>query len=309
MTVIPPSEVDFIHRAAKYLENPSFMVRIADLVGVPLEGLLDLVPPRTSQAVSIALRRGLDLAVLTLPKQSAMRSESFPEMQERVWWTGYRHTAATAFTGGTAGMFGTIALCFELPITTCIMLRSMTAIAREYGEDTHAIDVRLECLSLFGIGGPSVHDDRVDASYLGVRAAMNSLVKHAAKYIAHTPAQEVVTSIKNGTAPALVKLLGKISQQFELRVSEKLMAQAVPLVGAVGGATVNVLFTEHFNAVARYHFGIRHLETRWGKATVGALYQEAAERCRGPEHRTPSRTPDFGYRGDDQFAQQTGKPR
>jgi hypothetical protein len=270
--------------------------------------MMKMAPPQISGAVNVALRRTLDFAVVTLAKP-APRPEHFPALEDRVWWTGYRHSALTACTGGVGGLFGTLGLCVELPITTCLMLRSMCAIADDYGEDARGIDVRLECLSLFAAGGPSVEDDEMDSSYLAMRASLNSLVKHASSFVAHTPTHEVVTSIRNGTAPTLVKLLGKISKRFELAVSEKLMAQAIPFIGALGGATLNVLFAEHFNAVARYHFGLRHLERRWGDETVRAIYHEAAANCPAGPRRLEPHHAHFDYRDEDLLAYEASKPR
>jgi hypothetical protein len=221
---------------------------------------------------------------------------------------GYRHSVTTGLTGGVGGLFGTLGLCVELPLTTCVMLRSMAAIAGVYGEDLRDPAVRLECLSLFGMGAPSPADDEMDSSYLTIRASLGTMVQHAAKFVAHTPRTEVLQSIKNGTAPTLVKLLGKISQRFQLTVSEKVMAQAIPLVGAVGGASVNVMFTEHFNAIARYHFGLRHLERLWGEEPIRAIYLEANEKFR-PGQRRNWRLPDFGYRGGGTIALPFHRPR
>lgn len=292
MKVIPPNELEFVERAARALEHPSFLVQLADLVGAPLEGLVNLAPDRVSRAVTLALRRSLDVAVWSLPGETeSALPEEFSGIEDRAWWTGYRHAAWSALSGGVGGLFGTAGLCVELPITTCLMLRSMSSIARGYGENMDDLSVRLECLSLFAAGGPSQADDEMDSSYLSFRVGMNPLVKHAAKYVAHTPRAEVVASIKNGTAPALVKLIGKVGQRFEVAVSEKLLAQAIPLVGAVGGASINVLFAQHFNRIARYHFGLRYLERRWGRETVRAMYDEAAAPYREARSRDRDRHP------------------
>jgi hypothetical protein len=279
MGVIPPEEVEFVERAANYLENPGFVVKLADLFGVPMEGLLAIAPGKFAKAVHLALLRALDVALFSLTR-SVRPATSFRSCEGKAWWAGYRHTATTAMAGGAAGLFGTPGLVLELPISTCVMLRSIGAIARQYGEDLREAPVRLECLSLFATGGPTSADDDMDASWLTVRASLDSLVKHAARYVAHTPATEIVTSIRNGTAPALIKLISKISGSYETAVAEKLMAQTVPVIGAVGGATVNVLFTEHFNAVARYHFGLRNLQRRWGTEVIEAIYAEAAASVR-----------------------------
>ena len=49
---------------------------------------------------------------------------------------------------------------------------------------------------------------------------------------------------------------------------ERLAAQAVPVIGALGGAVVNYTFIDHFQEVARAHFVVRRLERRYGKAGV-----------------------------------------
>jgi hypothetical protein len=47
-------------------------------------------------------------------------------------------------------------------------------------------------------------------------------------------------------------------------VAQKVLAQGVPVVGAAGGAVVNVAFLDHDSAVARYHFGLRQRERQYG---------------------------------------------
>jgi hypothetical protein len=65
----------------------------------------------------------------------------------------------------------------------------------------------------------------------------------------------------------LVRLIAQIASRFGVVVTQKLAAQAVPLVGALGGA-----FIDHFQEVARAHFVIRRLERRYGKDAVRAAY-------------------------------------
>ena len=44
------------------------------------------------------------------------------------------------------------------------------------------------------------------------------------------------------------------------------------MVGAVGGAAVNLAFIEHFQDVARGHFTVRRLERVYGAEIVRAEY-------------------------------------
>ena len=70
----------------------------------------------------------------------------------------------------------------------------------------------------------------------------------------------------------LVQLIAQIASRFGVVVTQKMAAQAVPLVGALGGAAVNYLFIGHFQEVARAHFVVRRLERRYGKDAVRAAY-------------------------------------
>jgi hypothetical protein len=50
----------------------------------------------------------------------------------------------------------------------------------------------------------------------------------------------------------------------------------VPVIGAIGGATVNVVFTDHFQHVARGHFVVRRLELEHGAELIRHHYAALA---------------------------------
>ena len=75
-------------------------------------------------------------------------------------------------------------------------------------------------------------------------------------------------------APALIRLVTQIGSRFGLVVSEKLAAQAVPIVGAAGGAAVNYAFVEHFQSIAFGHFTVRRLERIYGGETIQSEYEK-----------------------------------
>jgi hypothetical protein len=76
-------------------------------------------------------------------------------------------------------------------------------------------------------------------------------------------------------APALLRLTASIAARFGVPVTEKVMAQSVPIIGAAGGAAINVLFIKHFQDVARGHFIVRRLEETYGGARVQQEYARA----------------------------------
>jgi hypothetical protein len=61
-----------------------------------------------------------------------------------------------------------------------------------------------------------------------------------------------------------------------LVVTQKVAAQALPVVGALGGAAVNYAFIEHFQDVARGHFTVRRLERLYGKDKIRTEYDQIA---------------------------------
>jgi hypothetical protein len=74
--------------------------------------------------------------------------------------------------------------------------------------------------------------------------------------------------------PVLVRLVAQIAARFGVVVTQKLAAQAVPVIGAFGGAVVNYAFIDHLQEIARAHFTVRRLERRYGKEAVRMAYEK-----------------------------------
>jgi hypothetical protein len=146
------------------------------------------------------------------------------------------------------------------------MLRAIAEIARGEGEDLADPEAALACLQVFALGGRSDTDNLAESGYFAVRSALAKSVSEAARFLTER-------GIAEG-APAFVRLVAQIASRFGLVVSQKVAAQAVPVVGAIGGAAVNAAFMDHFQAIARGHFTVRRLERAYGKAPVHLAYVE-----------------------------------
>jgi hypothetical protein len=175
------------------------------------------------------------------------------------------HKIAAATSGAVGGAFGLLALAVELPVSTTIMLRSIAEIARSEGEDPHNIDTKLACLSVFALGGRTRDDDAAESGYFAVRAGLASAVGEAAKFLAEK-------GMSKSGAPTLVRLISVLGARFGVVVSEKAAAQAVPILGAAGGAAINTIFMAHFQDMARGHFIVRRLERMYGEEVVKNAY-------------------------------------
>jgi hypothetical protein len=171
-----------------------------------------------------------------------------------------------AATGAAGGAFGLPALLVELPVSTTIMLRSIVDVARSQGERIRELETKLACLEVFALGGPSRRDDAAETGYFAVRTALATTVSEAAQYIAKR-------GLAQEGAPALVRFIAQIASRFGVVVSEKAAAQAVPIIGAMGGAAVNLIFIKHFQDMARGHFIVRRLERVHGQDVVRAEYE------------------------------------
>lgn len=254
-----------LKRAVKLLENPSFGAKVADIVGSPIEKSIALLPSSAQQLIGKATQKSilaaLKVAVKTMDHHDPTTGAPPPESSD--WW----HIAATMGTGAAGGAFGLLALTIELPVTTTIMMRSIADVARSEGANLKSTETQLECVSILAMGGRTSSDDASEVGYFVAREAMTRAVAEAAAYIAKS-------GLEKEAAPALVRLILAVAERFSISVTEKAAAQAVPVIGAIGGALINTVFMDHFQDMARGHFTVLRLESELGPEVVKAKYQE-----------------------------------
>ena len=257
---IAPADHAALKNAVKYLEGRNFAARLADYAGVPVNRVLGVLPKAVNKQLASMVRgavmKGLEVAVDTLddkpPRSPAMGFSSF----------------LAGVTGGVSGLFGFGALAFELPLTTTLMLRAIAEIAQHQGEDLSTLEARLACLEVFAYGSKRT-DENLDVGYYAARALIS-------KYSHDIAALALERGAIDASAPVVASLVGEIVSRFGLVVSDKVAAGALPILGAVGGATVNIVFMDHFQRVAHAHFTLRRLERTYGSAHIKERYAELA---------------------------------
>ncbi|QEG36764.1 EcsC family protein [Bythopirellula goksoeyrii] len=260
-----------LSEAKEILEHQGLAERLTELIGAPITASLKLLPDSAERiiysAVEKSLQKGLDLAVTSLGKEDGLIKK--PRLMS--------HKVLAGLSGAAGGSLGGLTVAAELPISTVLILRSVADIARSQGEDLSQLEPRLACLEVLALGpapaaaekinGDSAEEgEDADIGYLAVRIAMGKQISDATKYVAKH-------GLVNRAAPPLVQLLNMIGKRFGLVVSEKMAAQAIPVIGAVGGALVNTYFIGHFQDIARAHFTIRRLEREFGTAVVKEAYR------------------------------------
>ena len=180
------------------------------------------------------------------------------------------HKALATASGAAGGAFGFSTLPIELPVSTIIILRSIADIARSEGEDLSDPETALSCVQVFALGGRAGSTDASESGYFAVRGMLAKTVTEAARFIAERGV------IEKG-APVLVRFISQVAARFGAVVTQKVAAQALPIIGALGGAVVNYAFIQHFQETARGHFTVRRLERTYGKDIVRAEYDRIAQ--------------------------------
>jgi hypothetical protein len=284
-TVLSDADLAALRRAVQVLERPSLAARLSAAAGAPLDIIGRSLPTPVTEAVGrsteVAMRGAMRVALATLPRKELVPAEGgdlgstagkIEGRLARLLGSGEaKHKAMAALSGAVGGAFGLTTLAVELPVSTTLMLRSIAEIAREEGEDLETPEGALACVQVFALGGRTAADPEpgsplTESGYFAVRAALAKTLAEAARYAGSK-------TLLDQSAPALIRFTAQIAARFGLVVSQKVAAQAVPILGAFGGAAVNTAFMNHFQGTARAHFTVRRLERTYGTAAVRAAYE------------------------------------
>ena len=152
------------------------------------------------------------------------------------------HRIMGTISGALGGVGGLPTALAELPVATTIIFRAVQDVAEAHGEDPTSKATRIECLRVFGSGGPGDADDGIDTSFIGARLTI--------------------------TGAAVNGLISRIAPKFATVLGQKLATQAVPILGAVAGAGTNYAFVDYYVEMAHVHFGLRKLARAHGEDAV-----------------------------------------
>ncbi len=246
-----------LHHAADVLENPNFSSKITKTVGGAVEKTLAILPAQVSLSLNditrTALEKSLEGAIFTLNS----RKSSTPFTKT--------HKLLAGLSGAIGGAFGLAAITVELPISTTIMLRSIADIARYHGENLSHASTKFACLEVFALSDSAKHG--TETGYYAIRSLLAKALNDAATQMA-SPV------LSKGGAPLMGKAINQIAARFSIPVSEKLAAQTVPVLGSLGGASINLLFIGYFQDLAHAHFALRRLERDYTPELIKLNYQK-----------------------------------
>jgi hypothetical protein len=219
--------------AIKQLEEPGFAGRMSTLAGRPAELVARALPGQAAsivaKAAEAALTRALDIALFSLRGQRFIGGRVV-------------RSALASASGAVGGALGLTALPVELPVSTAIMLRTIAEIAREEGEDLADPRTRLACLEVFALGHTGLAaPDGADGGYFALRVLLARGLALAADTLVRKGAAHSSSALMH-------RALAPIVAWFTAAVSQKLALQGVAVIGAVGGAVVNLPLSSNTTA-------------------------------------------------------------
>ncbi|GIW83346.1 MAG: peptidase [Gemmatales bacterium] len=254
-----------LHTAVSLLENPGLLAQFSGYVGMPIESAVARLPAWARTKVL-----GLTQVALGTALETAVKSNEFAPGWAKA---PVVNKVLAGASGAVGGAFGLPALAIELPVSTTFILRSVATIAESEGEDLSSLEACMNCLQVFALGGRTSSDDASESAYFAVRAALAHEVTQAAQFIAKN-------GLGSSNAPAIVSLITELSARFSIPVTQKVAAQAVPIIGGAAGALINTAFISHFENMAKGHFTVRRLERLYGAEVVQREYRRLASRLR-----------------------------
>ncbi|OLF54500.1 EcsC family protein [Pseudomonas chlororaphis] len=264
-----PQDYKDLKRAVALLESPSLTAKLSGLLGSPIEGAVKALPEAVSKkingAVTAALHASADAALRSLENQPKKPAST------------RLHKLYAATSGAVGGAFGFTALFLELPVSTTIMMRSVADVARSEGFDLQDFATQQACIEVFAMGGNSQADDATETGYYLTRSFTTQTMQQLAKELAAMAAKQgagAASRLTPGQAGKwLAVLIEKVAGRFGVTISSKFAAQAVPVIGAFTGATINALFTDFYQDMARGHFTVKRLEDKYGYESIKSEYE------------------------------------
>ncbi|HFV8553418.1 TPA: EcsC family protein [Escherichia coli] len=260
-----------LEKAVKLLEQATITEKMTQMVGKPIDYLMSKLPKGAEAQIYSLVEKALHKAA-----DAALWSLSNEPNREASTKTNKFFAAVSGAVGGT---FGFSALAIELPLSTTIMLRSVADIARSEGFDLDKVETKQACLEVFALGGPSENDDAVDTAYYATRSFTAEAMQILSKELSEIATKKASVNAAMNLTPTqtgkwLATLIEKVATRFGIVITEKTAAQVVPVIGAFAGATLNIMFTDYYQDMARGHFIIKRLEKKYGSEFIKSEYMK-----------------------------------
>ncbi|MES2667153.1 MAG: EcsC family protein [Pseudomonadota bacterium] len=246
--------MDHLHSAAltddlaplvrRYRRANGPMMALVNRLGGSLEGKLGMIPAALRDRIEAVVAQALSAAYGLAARGAQIGPLGGP-----------RGPLIAAMASGAAGGAGGIATSLaELPVTITVILHAIQREAVAAGFDPDDPAIRAECLQVFGAGSPLDGDEGGNTSFLSARLTL--------------------------TGPTVQAIIARVAPKLAAAMGQKLVAQAVPVLGAVTGAGLNAAYLRYFTEMAAIRFGLLRLAEVHGAEPVMRAFAAAVQPAR-----------------------------
>ena len=286
--LVNEEDLKILKQSVYLLESPALITQITNAISEFGAKFIHEIPNGAKNKIvgiaESALHSVFDIANSTMED---LQQDSSP------WF----HKIAVAASGGAGGLFGLPAILVELPVSTTIMMRSILDIARAEGFSLKEPTTKEECIKVFALeGNKSDKDDNAESGYYTSRLALDRItqfaIQSANEAAAKAAAQAATKAAEQAAAKAaeqaavntankatektagdvIIKLIQTVASKFGVTLEAQAAAKLVPVLGAVTGATLNTLFINHYQNMAKGHFAVLKLEKKYSQEIIQDLY-------------------------------------
>lgn len=224
--------------ARRYRRANGPVMAIVNRIGGAVEDRMAMLPEGARAQIGAVVERAL------------LTAHGVAGAGDRLPDTGRKGPMAAAMLSGAVGGAGGIATSLaELPVTVTVILHAIRRAARDAGFDPDDPAIRAECLRVFTAGSPLATDDGVNTSFLSARLTV--------------------------TGPALAQVIQSVAPKLAAAMGQKLATQAVPVLGAVAGATLNAAFLSYYREMAEIRFALLALAQQHGAEEILTAFADA----------------------------------
>jgi hypothetical protein len=256
LSLDPAAREELTTALARIDRGRGLIVRMADLFGgaVNLAGRFGLRQIGMSRLVQSKVSGVAEAALSRAFDVAILGLDRAPSSRTRL------ARAAVIGSGAVSGLIGLAGFLPDATFTTLTIMREIARIATAEGEDLSGEDARRACLEVFAFRSEA-DEDESELGYFSARFALQG--------------------------GPLARLIAEVASRYGVVLGEKFTLQAVPIAGAVAGASLNAAFLDHYRNLAHAHFTIRRLERIHGREIV----HEAAAALKNPARDAPFTTP------------------
>ena len=229
--IVSEAQYEIAALAARYRRANGPFIALMNRLGGGVEAQMKALPAPVQEQIKRVTEAALQTA-FGLAAQGARAPDMGPQGPMLA-------VMATGAAGGFGGLPTAIA---ELPVTVTVILHAIRQAAKDAGFDPEDPAIRAECIQIFGAGSPLEGDDGANTGLISARLAVSG----------STVAQIVATVV-----PRLATALG-----------QKVIAQAVPVIGALTGAALNAAYMRYYREIARIRFALLRLGETHGADAV-----------------------------------------